>query len=83
MQNELLQDTLCANFQAKRTTFSFWTKFAEKRNLMCRNFEKLSPDTESAPPRYHCANFQAKRTTFTFSAQICPKKNFGVGISKL
>ena len=53
-----------------------------KKEIWCRNFEKLSPDTESAPPRYHCANFQAKRTTFTFSAQICPKKDFGVGIWK-
>ena len=33
MQNQLLQDIMCANFQAKPTTFTFQTKFAQKRIL--------------------------------------------------
>ena len=33
MQNQLLQDIMCANFEVKRTNFTFQTKFAPKRFL--------------------------------------------------
>ena len=52
MQNQLLQDTMCDNFQAKRTTFTFSDQICLKR-ILGSNFEKLSPDAESTPPRYH------------------------------
>ena len=40
MQNQLLQDTMCANFQAKRTTLNFRPKFVQKR-ILGSEFQKI------------------------------------------
>ena len=83
MQNQLLQDTICANFQAKRTTLTFSVQICPKMDFGVRiskiqvgNQNQLLRDTM-------CVNFQVKQTTLTFSAQICSKIDFAVGISKI
>ena len=62
MQIQLLQDTICANFQAKRT--GFWG----------RNFEKLNLDADSTPPIYHMCKFSGKTDNFDFFGPNLPKK---------
>ena len=56
---------MCANFQAKQTTLTFWPKLP-KNGFWRRNFKNLSPDSESAPPRYHVCQFSVKMTNFEF-----------------
>ena len=43
-----------------------------------RNFEILTPDSESAIPKYHVCQLSGKTDNFDFLAQICQKMNFGV-----
>ena len=63
--------------------FDYFGPNLPKNGFWERNFENLSPDLESAPPRYHVCHFQAERTTLTFLAQICPKTDFEAELSKI
>ena len=72
MQNQLLHDTMCANFQT--VNFGFFGPNLPKNGFCGRNFEKLSPDAESAPPRYHVCQFSDKTVNFDFFGSNLPKK---------
>ena len=63
---------MCANFQAKRTTLTFWQLW--QNWFWGRDFKKLSLDLESAPPRYHVCQFSVKVDNFKF---------FGLNLGKL
>ena len=65
---------MCANFQAKRTTLTFWAQIWPKNGFWGRNFKNLSLDSESAPPRYHVCQFSVKVKHFEF---------FGLNLGKL
>ena len=40
-------------FSGKTEKFDFFDPNLPKNGFWGQNFEKLSPDTESAPPKYH------------------------------
>ena len=65
---------MCANFQAKRTTLTFWAQIWPKNGFWGRDFKNLSLDSESAPPRYHVCQFSVKVKYFEF---------FGLNLGKL
>ena len=46
------------------------------------NFENLTSDSESGPPRFHVCRFSGKMDSFHFLVQPYPKMNFEIGISK-
>ena len=71
--NQHLQDTMCANFQANRTTLIFRSKFAQKR-IQGWEFRNLRPDPESALSRYHECQISVKTNNFEF---------FGLNLRKL
>ena len=52
-----------ANFQAKQTLFTFSAQICPKIDS---EFQKLSPNSESAPPRYHVFKFSVKTDNFEF-----------------
>ena len=56
-------------FSGKTDNFEFLVP-----NLPERNFKTLSPDSESAPPRYHVCEFSIKMDSF---------KIFGLNLGKL
>ena len=56
-------------FSGKTDNFEFLVP-----NLPERNFKTLSPDSESAPPRYHVCEFSIKMDSFKF---------FGLNLGKL
>ena len=51
LDDPLLKYTMSANFQANN--FEFFGLILPKKGSWNRNFKKLSPDAEPAPPRYH------------------------------
>ena len=53
MQNQLLQDTMCANFQAKRTTLNFRPKFVQKR-ILGSEFQKIKSGCRSNSFKISC-----------------------------
>ena len=57
---------MCANFQAKWTTFNFFGLNLPKNILLGENIKNLSLDLESAPPRYHIGQFSNKTDNFEF-----------------
>ena len=63
-----------ANFQAKRTTLTFFGPNLPKNGFWGRNFKNLSLDSESAPPMYHACQFSVKKDNFKF---------FGLNLGKL
>ena len=65
---------MCANFQAKRTTLTFLAQICPKMDFGVRNFKNLSPNSESAPPRYRGSQFSVKMNNFEF---------FGLNLGKL
>ena len=57
---------MCAYFQAKWRTFTFfWPKFAQKW-ILWLEFQKSSVDLESAPPGYHVLQFSGKTDNSEF-----------------
>ena len=65
---------MCANFQAKRTTLTFLAQICPKMEFGGRNCKNLSPNSESAPPRYLVSQFSVKMDNFDF---------FGLNLGKL
>ena len=80
--NQLLQDTMSANFQAKRTISTFSAQICPKMK-----FEVEISKIELRIQNHHlqdimCANFQAKWTTLILWAQVCPKTDLVLEIQK-
>ena len=61
-------------FSGKTDNFDFFGLNLPKNRFWGRNFKNLSPDLESAPPRYHVCQFSAKMDNFEF---------FGLNLEKL
>ena len=59
MQNHLLQNSMCANFQAKWIT-DFFGPNLSKKAFWGWNFEILILDWESAPPIYRVCQTSSK-----------------------
>ena len=53
-------------FSDKTDNFDFFGPNLPKNGFWGRNFENLSPDTESALPRYHVCQFSGKTDNFDF-----------------
>ena len=68
MQNHLLLDTMRGNFQPKRATLSLTAQICPKMDL--------SPDAESAPPRYYVHHFSGKIDNCDFFGPNLPKNGF-------
>ena len=60
-----------ANFQTKRTTLTFGPTFTQKLTLGSQ-FQKLSLDSESAPPKNHESQFSVKMDNYEFSVLNLP-----------
>ena len=60
----------------KTDNFDFFDPNSPKDGFWGRNFEKLNPDTESAPPRYHVWQFSGKTDNFDFFGPNLPKNAF-------
>ena len=63
-------------FSSKTDNFDFFGPNLPKNGLCGRNFENLSPELESAPPRYHVCQFSGKTDNFDFFGPNLPKKGF-------
>ena len=61
-------------FSGKSDNFDFFDPNLPKKGFWSRNFEILSPDSESAPPIYHRCQFSGKTDNFEF---------FGLNLGKL
>ena len=61
-------------FSGKTKNFDFFGTNWPKNGLLGGNFKNLSPDSESAPPRYHVRQFSVKINNFEF---------FGIYLGKL
>ena len=81
-KNRHPRDTMCVNFQTKRTTLTFFGPNMPKNKFLGWKFRKLMLEKERHPWDTTCSNVETKRTTLTFGAQICPEIDFGVGISE-
>ena len=73
-KNRHPRDTICTNFQAKKTTLTFSAQNLLKKESWGRNFKNLSLDSESALPIYHVCQFSVKMNNFRF---------FGLNLGKL
>ena len=60
---------MCANFQAKWKTLTFFGPNLPKNGFWDWNFKNLNADLESACPRYHVCQFLRKTNKFEFSTQ--------------
>ena len=65
---------MCANFQTKRITLTFWVHICLKNGFWGWNFKNLSLDSESAPPTYLVGQSSVKMDKFGF---------FGLNLGKL
>ena len=54
-------------FSGKIDNFDFFGTNLAKNKFWGRNFENLSPDSQSAPLRYHVCQFSGKTDSFEFS----------------
>ena len=61
-------------FSGKTDNFEFLGPNLPESGFWGRNFKTLSPDSESAPPRYHMCQFSIKMDSFKF---------FGLNLGKL
>ena len=61
---------MCANFQTKSKTLTFFGPNLPKNGFWDWNFKNLSADLESACPRYHVCQFSRKTNKFEFSTEI-------------
>ena len=57
---------MCANFSGKIENFDFFSPNLPKNRFLGRNFENISPDSQSAPPRYQVCQFSGKTYNFEF-----------------
>ena len=69
-------------FAAKLDNFDFFGPNLPKNEYWVQNFKNLSPDSESALPRYYAYQFSVKTDNFDFLAQISPKRKLGFEIQK-
>ena len=61
----------------KTDNFDFFGPNSPKDGFWGRNFEKLNPDAESAPPRYHVCQFSGKTDNFeTFCLNLGKFPNY-------
>ena len=67
-----------ANFQEKRTTLTFFDPNLPQNGFWGQNFKKLSPDSESALPRYHVCHFSVKTDNLDFLGPNLPKKEIRI-----
>ena len=63
-------------FSCKTDSFDFFGPNLPKNGFWGQNFEILSPDAESAPPRYHVCQFSGKTDNFDFFGSDLPEKQF-------
>ena len=64
-------------FSGKTDNFDFFGPNSPKNGFWGRNFEKLNPDAESAPPRYHVCQFSGKTDNFeTFCLNLGKFPNY-------
>ena len=59
----ILNISVC-QFSVKMGNFDFFGPNLPKNEFWSRNFKNLSPDSESAPPRYHECQFSVKMDDF-------------------
>ena len=57
---------MCAKFQAKQRTLTFFGPNLPKNGYWGRNFKNISPDSDLAPPRYRVCQFSIKMENFEF-----------------
>ena len=57
---------MCASFSGKTDNFDFFGPNFPQKGFWGRNFKNLSPDLESALPRYHECQFSVKTGNFKF-----------------
>ena len=75
IRNLHFQDTMCVNFQLKRTTLTFWAQICQRN---------LSLDLESASIRYYVYHFSDIRYNFKFLDPNFPKNGFwGLNLKNL
>ena len=55
-----------ANFQTKRKTLILYGTNFPKNEFQGRNFKNVSPDSESAPPRYNIYQFLVRTKNLEF-----------------
>ena len=65
-------------FSAKLDNFDFFGPNLPKNEFWGRNFKNLSPDSESALPRYHVYQFSVKTDNFDFFGPNLPKKKIRI-----
>ena len=51
-------------FSSKKNNFNFFSPNLAKKRFWGWNFKNISPDLESAPPRYHMCRFSVKADKF-------------------
>ena len=61
-------------FSGKTDNFDVFGPNLPNKGFWGRNFKNLSPDAESAPPRYHLCQFSGEKNNFEF---------FGLNLWKL
>ena len=67
-----------ANFLGKTDNFDFLGLNLPKNEFWGRNFKNLSPDSESALPRYDVCQFSVKTDNFDFYGPNLPKKEIRI-----
>ena len=63
-------------FSGKTDNFDFFGPNSPKNGFWGRNFEKLSPESESPSPRYNVCQFSGKTDIFDFFGSNFAKKGF-------
>ena len=63
-------------FSGKTDSFDFFGPNLPKNGFWGQNFEILSPDAESAPPRHNVCQFSGKTDNFDFFGSNLPEKQF-------
>ena len=63
-------------FSGKTDNFDFFGPNLHRYEFWGRNFEFLSPDSESALPRYHVCQFSGKTNNFDFFGPNLPRNEF-------
>ena len=65
-------------FSDKTDNFEFLGPNLPKNGFWGRNFKNLSPDSESALPRYHVCQFSVKTENFDFFGPNLPEKEIRI-----
>ena len=69
-------EILCMPTFRQNEYLEFFGPNSPKNGFWGRNFESLSVDAESAPPRYHMYQFSGKTENFDFFGPNSPKNGF-------